>query len=109
MTKSEERGMWNLVLFDLPVGTKQQRREATRFRKLLLDLGWTMEQYSVYVRYIPTGMSVIPEVTQIRRGLPSQGKVQILGISDRQWSKAIRFVDESDEDPPEQPDLLTPF
>jgi len=109
MAKDDERGMWNLVLFDLPVKTKKQRREATRFRKLLVDLGWTMEQYSVYVRYIPTGMSVIPEVKRIKEGLPAQGRVQIIGVTDRQWSKALRFVDESDEDPPEQPDLLTLF
>lgn len=42
--------MWCVVMFDLPVGTKKQRREATRFRNLLLDEGYWRAQYSVYVR-----------------------------------------------------------
>lgn len=101
--------MWNLVLFDLPVGTKQQRREATRFRKMLLDLGWSMEQFSVYVRYVPTGTSVAPEIRAMRRQVPAQGKVQIVGITDRQWSKAVRFFNATPEEPPEAPTLLTLF
>lgn len=43
--------MWCLVMFDLPVLTKRQRSEATRFRHFLLDEGFWMAQYSVYVRY----------------------------------------------------------
>lgn len=109
MPKSDERGMWHLVIFDLPVGTKPQRREATRFRKLLVDLGWTMEQFSVYVRYAPTGMSVVPEVSRMRSLVPAQGKVEIISVSDRQWSKAIRFFNSSPEEPPDPPSLVTLF
>ena len=36
-------------MFDLPVLTAPQRREATRFRKFLLDRGFSMVQFSVYV------------------------------------------------------------
>lgn len=39
--------MWCLVMFDLPVETKKQRREATRFRNDLLDWGFCMVQLSV--------------------------------------------------------------
>lgn len=109
MAKSDENGMWNLVLFDLPVKTKEQRRVATQFRHLLLDLGWSMEQYSVYVRYVPTGMSVVPEIQEMRRHVPAQGKVEIVGITDRQWSKAIRFFNSAPEEPPEPPAQLTIF
>jgi CRISPR-associated protein Cas2 len=109
MAKSDENGMWNLVLFDLPVKTREQRRCATQFRLLLLDLGWSMEQFSVYVRYIPTGMSVVPEVQEIKRRVPAQGKVEIVGITDRQWSKAIRFFNAEPELPSEPPAQLTIF
>ncbi len=43
--------MWLFVFFDLPVTTKKGRRRATKFRKSLLDDGFTMMQYSVYVRH----------------------------------------------------------
>lgn len=109
MARSDENGMWNLVIFDLPVTTKEQRRAATRFRKILLDLGWSMEQYSVYVRYVPTGMSVAPEIQTMCRWVPTKGKVQIVSVTDRQWSKAIRFFNATPEDPPGPPNLLTLF
>lgn len=107
--KGDENGMWNVVMFDLPVKTKPQRREASRFRKLLIDLGWHMAQYSVYVRYVPTGMSVSPEVQQVKTGVPPQGLVQIVAITDRQWSKAIRFINSAPTEQEEPPDLLTLF
>ena len=39
-----------MVIFDLPVLTAKQRKMATRFRNFLLTDGYTMLQYSVYVR-----------------------------------------------------------
>ena len=40
-----------MVLFDLPVMTKKERKAATDFRKFLLDQGFEMAQYSVYMRF----------------------------------------------------------
>lgn len=107
--KADENGMWNLVMFDLPVKTKLQRGLATGFRKLLIDLGWQMAQYSVYVRYVPTGMSIAPEVQRMKSGVPPQGKVEILAITDRQWAKAIRFINAEPVAPEKTPELLTLF
>ena len=39
-----------MVTFDLPVGTKAQRKRATAFREFLLDDGFHMVQWSVYAR-----------------------------------------------------------
>lgn len=109
MSKTDESGMWNLVMFDLPVKTKPQRRVANQFRHLLMDLGWSREQYSVYVRYVPTGTSVAPELIKIQRAIPRNGRVEIVVISDRQWSKAMRFFNASPEEPHEAPEQLTIF
>ena len=38
-------------MFDLPVLTKQERKDANRFRKFLLDQGFDMCQLSVYLRF----------------------------------------------------------
>ena len=49
--KSEEvRFVWMFVFFDLPVGTKTDRRWATKFRNFLKDDGFLMLQLSVYAR-----------------------------------------------------------
>ena len=49
--KSEEvRFVWMFVFFDLPVGTKAERRWATKFRNFLKDDGFMMLQWSVYAR-----------------------------------------------------------
>jgi CRISPR-associated protein Cas2 len=45
------RLMWIMVIFDLPVGTKVKRRAATNFRNFLLDEGFGMSQFSVYMRF----------------------------------------------------------
>jgi CRISPR-associated protein Cas2 len=54
VTAAEARFVWLFVFFDLPVGTKVERREATRFRNFLKDDGYMMLQLSVYAR-VPRG------------------------------------------------------
>lgn len=46
------RLMWMMVLFDLPVLEKEERKEASDFRKFLLDEGFTMSQFSVYLKLL---------------------------------------------------------
>lgn len=101
--------MWSLVMFDLPVLTAIQRREATRFRKLLLDVGYSMMQLSVYVRYIPTGGQSHATLRRLKSELPAGGEVRIFHITDRQWSTALRFDKGSPETPEEEPTQLVFF
>ncbi len=51
MALSGYRLMWMMVLFDLPVLTKKERKAATRFRNFLLDQAFAMSQFSVYMRF----------------------------------------------------------
>ena len=87
MKRDEDSGgMWCLVMFDLPVKTKRQRHAATVFRNMLLDMGYGMVQYSVYVRYTPTQSGNRATVKMIKDNLPANGLVRILHISDHHWS-----------------------
>ncbi len=43
--------MWLLAMFDLPVTTRKARKRYAEFRKLLLQEGFSMLQFSVYARY----------------------------------------------------------
>lgn len=101
--------MWCLVMFDLPVQTKTQRSEATHFRNLLLDLGFCMSQFSVYVQYLPFSARLTHLVKEIKNHLPQGGEVRIVGITDTQWSKAIRFSNKTEKLPEKNPSQLLLF
>lgn len=48
---TEYRVMWILVFFDLPTETKKDKKRYTDFRKKLQADGFTMFQFSIYIRH----------------------------------------------------------
>ncbi len=101
--------MWCLVMFDLPVKTAVQRRNATGFRNLLLDMGFAMVQYSVYAKYSPTQTGNRFAVKQIKAALPADGVVRVVHVTDTQWAKALRFSGTKPDTDDETPTTLTLF
>ena len=84
--------MWMIVLFDLPVVEKKERKEATDFRKYLLDEGFFMSQYSVYYRLLSGKEAVESIVVRIKKKLPHDGKVDIVTITDKQYENIVSFA-----------------
>ncbi len=83
--------LWVLVMFDLPVVEKVDRKAATKFRQFLLDQGFAMAQYSVYYRMVSgkdRGQSLEGAV---QANLPEFGSVQILSITDKQYENMRIF------------------
>ncbi|WP_310385950.1 CRISPR-associated endonuclease Cas2 [Roseateles sp.] len=85
------RLMWMTVMFDLPVVEAEERRAATRFRNSLLDLGFQMCQYSVYMRFCTSGTQVETYCNMVEQALPIGGKVNILQFTDKQYERIICF------------------
>jgi CRISPR-associated protein Cas2 len=83
--------MWLLVMFDLPVLTKTERREAAKFRLWLLDEGYEMSQFSVYMRFCAGKEQADARVREIGRNLPAKGKVHVLSVTDRQFERMVVF------------------
>lgn len=79
--------MWILVLFDLPTETRKDRKAATEFRKSLLQDGFTMFQYSIYIRHCASRKNMQVHKNRVRQNLPMAGSVTILGITDKQFEK----------------------
>ncbi len=79
--------MWMLVLFDLPVLSKEQRRDYTHFRKKVLSLGFAQLQYSVYAKHVASEDAADPLKTHIFGALPPEGQVRLLAVTDRQFGK----------------------
>lgn len=48
---SEYRVMWILVFFDLPTETQKDKKAYALFRKNLQKDGFTMFQFSIYIRH----------------------------------------------------------
>ncbi len=85
------RMMWAIVLFDLPVVEQKQRKEATEFRKFLLDNGFHMSQYSVYYRLLSGKDALKTIVEMVEDALPKGGKVDIISITDKQYENIVSF------------------
>ncbi len=83
--------MWIIVLFDLPTDTKASRKEYTRFRKSLLDDGFTMMQYSVYMRHSSSDENAHVHAMRVKAQLPDDGEVRIIKITDKQFGKIDVF------------------
>lgn len=83
--------MWMLVMFDLPVVTKNEMKDASNFRKYLMDQGFDMTQYSVYMRSC-TGKEHTERLTElIKAHIPKKGKVDILYFTDKQYENIVTF------------------
>lgn len=79
------RIMWILVFFDLPTDTKKDRKAYTKFRKELLKDGFSMFQFSIYVRHCSSRENKNVHVKRVKKIMPSKGNVGILSITDKQF------------------------
>ena len=88
---SEYRVMWVLVLFDLPTETKKERKAAADFRKHIMGDGFTMFQFSAYVRHCPSRENADVHIKRVKSMLPEFGQVGILCITDKQFGEIEVF------------------
>ncbi len=103
------RMMWLYVMFDLPVGTRAERKAATKFRNFLLDRGFEMAQFSVYLRFAESKEAAETHIGRIRSALPGKGKVHIVTITDKQYANARIFSGTDREHGGRNPDQFVLF
>lgn len=103
------RIMWLFVFFDLPTETKKDRRNASGFRTNLLKDGFTMMQFSVYVRHCASSESADVHEKRIRGLLPPLGKVSVLRITDKQFGNIQNFWGKMEVPKEPQPTQLELF
>lgn len=82
-----DRFMRVIVFFDLPVGTAAERRAYSQFRKFLIKDGFLMMQESVYSKLAlnPTVANSIMAAVRARK--PAKGLIQMLVITEKQFSR----------------------
>ena len=85
------RIMWVLVLYDLPTETKLNMKDANRFRNGLLDDGFSLFQFSMYMRHCPSRENAEVHIKRVKFMLPKAGKVAIMCITDKQFGQMELF------------------
>ncbi|MDC9700782.1 MAG: CRISPR-associated endonuclease Cas2 [Alphaproteobacteria bacterium] len=86
------RILWLLVLFDLPVGSKKERSAASKFRNELLNMGFEMSQFSVYLRWCYGYDSADAQANKVKATIPPYGKVHIITFTDKQYENMLTFT-----------------
>lgn len=74
-----------MVMFDLPTGTKLQRKVANRFRKDLISDGFTRFQFSIYSRIVNGADGIDKHHRRLEKMVPREGSVRVLTITERQY------------------------
>ena len=103
------RLMWMLVMFDLPVLEKAERKAASDFRKALLDMGFEMSQFSVYMRFCTSQTQLDTYAKRVETLLPAGGKVNVMQFTDKQYERIITFHGKAKQPALKSPDQFDLF
>jgi CRISPR-associated protein Cas2 len=106
---SKFENMWIFAMFDLPVTSDANKREYVRFRKLLLREGFQMLQFSVYAKFCASRENAAKYCKYIEAGLPPDGQVRVIMITDKQFGEMAVFYGKTSQKPEEPPEQLLLF
>lgn len=109
MKISGYRLMWLLTMFDLPVETRENRRDYRRFVDYLEDDGFLRMQFSVYIRPCATEENTEVHVARVLDHLPPMGEVRILKFTDKQWARMIIYRERQRTEAEVAPDQFSFF
>lgn len=103
------RIMWVLVFFDLPTDTKQERKVASKFRKEILKDGFTMFQFSIYLRHCASMENAEVHKKRVKKLLPEKGHIGIMMVTDKQFGMMEIFQGKKEAPPKDIPQQLELF
>lgn len=106
---NEYRILWVFVFFDLPTETQKDRKQYAQFRKNLKRDGFTMLQYSIYVRHCSSRENADVHQKRVKSFLPPKGEVIIFTLTDKQFGMMEFFRGTQPEDKPYTPQQLEMF
>ena len=81
------RFMRVMVFFDLPTITDKNRHDYRKFRQFLVQEGFIMMQESVYVKLALNQNTAAAIIDALKKNKPPEGLVQILSVTEKQFSK----------------------
>ena len=84
-----------MIFFDLPTETAKDRKIYSRFRKFLINEGFIMLQESVYAKLALNNSIANSIKDKIYKNKPPKGIVQMLIITEKQFSEIEYVVGDS--------------
>ncbi len=87
-----------LVMFDLPTTTQKQVRSYTHFRRFLIKSGFLMMQQSIYCKIALNQTMANSIIDSVRKCKPEEGLVQLLMVTEKQFSRIEYIIGESTTD-----------
>lgn len=88
------RFMRIMVFFDLPNESLEEKRAYRKFRRTLIKNGFFMLQESVYCRMVLNATAAETVLRILKKERPDNGLVQILSITEKQFSNMICLTGE---------------
>lgn len=109
MRLNEYRILWILVFFDLPTVTAQEKKIASKFRKNIMKDGFSMFQFSIYLRHCSSRENADVHINRVKKILPAKGHIGIITITDKQFSMMELFYGKKEAKLPNTPQQLELF
>lgn len=95
-----------IVFFDLPTETQKNRYDYSVFRRYLIKSGFVMMQESVYCKLVLNNVVIQAIKEKLRQNLPSEGLVEVLEVTERQFSSIEYMLGENKSEVLESMDRL---
>ncbi len=81
-----------LLSFDLPRDTKEERKQANEYRKRLVELGFSMKQYSLYEREVQSNTTRNRLIEILKKEIPDSGLITLYLLPDEVNNKQITIL-----------------
>lgn len=82
-------------MFDLPMETSSNKRHYRKFRKFLIENGYSMMQYSIYSKIILNRSVLNYQKVKLHENAPPQGYVDLLVVTENQYVNMQTVVGET--------------
>lgn len=86
--------MRTMVFFDLPNIYAKDKRNYLLFRKHLINEGFIMMQESVYSKIVMNSQQSELLIERLRKKAPKKGLIQVLTITEKQYSQIEYIIGE---------------
>ena len=95
MNMMRDRVVRTIVFFDLPNVYLKDKKNYIKFRKYLLSEGFIMMHESVYSKIVMNNQQSVLLLERLRKNAPKKGIIQVLTITEKQYSQIEYIIGES--------------